>query len=100
MSRQSMLKNRAAYVLWLIVGVLAVVATGGVKSPALDIVVEQLDVIGPRQWVGLLTGALTAGWARQIAGTGADQIRAPGPHPAGLAPANDNSPSDKLARAS
>jgi hypothetical protein len=74
-------------------------AAGGVKSPVLDVVFEQLDVIGPRQWLGLLTGFST-GWARRVMGPIADQVHAPHARQAELAPANDNTRADELAQAS
>jgi len=91
MSSPSQLKHVAVYVLRLIVGVLLVFAAGGTKSPAFDMVVAQLDIMGPRQWFFVLTGLAGTAPSRRIADTLA---------PTRLAPANDNTRADELAHAS
>jgi hypothetical protein len=96
MSQSSQLKHSALYLLRLTVGVLLAVTAGGTRSPALDMVVDQLEIIGPRQWLWVMTG---------LGGTGAAArhtaaIPAPAPAHIGLAPANDNIRADELAHAS
>jgi hypothetical protein len=95
MSQPSQLKHSALYLLRLIVGVLLVLAAGGTKSPALDMVVEQLEIMGPRQWLWVLTGSAAAGPARHTA-----TVLTPAPTPVGLAPANDNTRAEAFAHAS
>ena len=95
MSSPSQLKHVAVYVLRLIVGVLLVFAAGGTKSPAFDMVVAQLDIMGPRQWFFVLTGLGGTAPSRRIADT-----RASAPTPTRLAPANDNTRAGELAYAS
>jgi hypothetical protein len=95
MSQPSQLKHSAIYLLRLIVGVLLAVTAGGTRSPALDMVVDQLEIIGPRQWLWVMTGMGGTGTARHTA-----VIPASAPAHVGLAAANDNTRADELAHAS
>jgi len=36
-------------------------AVGGSRNEALSLVVQQIRVIGPRQWLGLMAGSIVAG---------------------------------------
>jgi hypothetical protein len=87
----------ALHALRLMLALGVVVLLGGVRSPTLDILFEQFQIIGPWQWLSLIT--VGAPWPRLKT----PRIRlasASRPARAALAPANDNSPADLVARAS
>ena len=62
MKRKSFWKSKIMYVLQFVFG-LAALAAGGLKVGSLDVVIDQLDVIGPREWLGIMAGSLDAGWS-------------------------------------
>jgi hypothetical protein len=95
-----MLRNLPAYALRLVVGLLLMFAAGGVKSPGLDVVVDQLDVFGPWQWLRLLTGSATAGWSRGHVASTTYDLNEPVVRQSEPVAANDNTRADKLAHAS
>jgi len=95
-----MLRNLAAYALRLVVGLLLVFAAGGVKSPGLDVVVDQLDVFGPWQWLRLVTGSFSVDWSRRDVGSISEDRNAPRVRQAEPVAANDNTRADELAHAS
>jgi len=97
MNRRSALTRALIYLLRLTVGLGLTLALGGARSPAMDMVIEQFQIIGPRQWLSLLT--VGADWPR----LGAARERpasASTRRVSAFAPANDNSPAQEVARAS
>jgi hypothetical protein len=99
MKHQSILKSKAVYVLRLVLGLLAF-AAGGLKPPALDVVVEQLEIMGPRQWLWLMTGSVGVSWSWSAIAPIRRGREGPRVEHTEFAPANDNAPADELARAS
>jgi len=63
MKRKPFWKSKIMYVLQFAFG-LASLAAGGLKVGSLDLVIDQLDVIGPRQWLGIMAGSIDSGWSR------------------------------------
>jgi hypothetical protein len=68
-----------------------------VRSPAMDIMFEQIQIMGPWQWLALIT--VGAAWRRPKTPRGRP-ASARRPARATPAAANDNSPGDLVARAS
>ena len=62
MKRKPIWKSKIIYVLQFALG-LAALAAGGLKVGSLDLVIDQLDVIGPREWLGIMAGSLNSGWS-------------------------------------
>jgi hypothetical protein len=62
MKRKPFWKSKIIYVLQFAFG-LAALAAGGLKVGSLDLVIDQLDVIGPREWLGIVAGSFTPGWS-------------------------------------
>lgn len=63
MKRKPFWKSKITYVLQFVFG-LAALAAGGLKVGSLDLVIDQLDVIGPREWLGIMAGSIDSGWSR------------------------------------
>ena len=63
MKRKPVWTSKIMYVLQFALG-LAGLAAGGLKVGSLDLVIDQLDVIGPREWLGIMAGSLDSGWSR------------------------------------
>jgi hypothetical protein len=63
MKRKPFWKSKIMYVLQFALGLTAL-AAGGLKVGSLDLVIDQLDVIGPREWIGIMAGSLDSGWSR------------------------------------
>jgi len=96
---QSVLVSAALYLLRLLAALLSF-AVGGVKSPALDIVVDQFEMVGPRQGLTLLIESLGVGWSWRDSTPVAGADRAPRGQRARLTAANDNRRVEEIARAS
>ncbi len=62
MKRKPFWKSKIIYVLQFALGLVAL-AAGGLKVGSLDLVIDQLDVIGPREWLGIMGGSLGSGWS-------------------------------------
>ncbi len=97
--RQSVLASKAIYLLRLLAALLSF-AVGGMRSPALDMVVDQFEIIGLRQWLWLLMGPLGAGWSSRIIAPIARKVPTSQPRPAAMVAANDNDRAEQMARAS
>jgi len=92
----SVLTRITTSILRLLIGLSLTVVLGGARPVAMDVVIEQLQFIGPRQWLALLAGPVGARLGRRDAA-----VLEALPETAGvLAPANDNVRSRELARAS
>ena len=63
MKRKPFWKSKIMYVLQFALGLVGL-AAGGLKVGSLDLVIDQLDVIGPREWLGIMAGSLDSGWSR------------------------------------
>jgi hypothetical protein len=63
MKRKPVWKSKIMYVLQFALSLLGL-AAGGLKVGSLDLVIDQLDVIGPREWLGIMAGSLDSGWSR------------------------------------
>ncbi len=63
MKRKPFWKNRIIYVLQVALGLVGL-AAGGLKVSSLDLVIDQLDVIGPREWLGIVAGSIDSGWSQ------------------------------------
>jgi hypothetical protein len=96
---QSVLTSKAIYLLRLLAALLSF-AVGGMRSPALDMVVDQFEIIGPRQWLWLLMRPLGAGWSSRIIAPIVRKVPASKPRPAAMVAANDNDRVEQMARAS
>ena len=93
----SVLKRASLYLLRLIIGLGVTVMLGGSRSPALDMVFEQFQIISPWQWLSLVTvgtGLPRPAMSRARAGSVAATPSV------ALAHANDNTPAGEVARAS
>jgi hypothetical protein len=88
------------YILRLLIGLSLTFVLGGARPPVMDVVIEQLQIIGPRQWLAFLTGSIGVRQAR--AGEAALELaaRVPVAPSRALAPANDNAPAAGIAHAS
>lgn len=54
------MKNKAFRALRVLLSV-AVLAAGGSRSEGLNLVVQQIRLVGTRQWLGLVAGSIVAG---------------------------------------
>jgi hypothetical protein len=100
MNRRPVLIRATIYILRLLIGLSLTFVLGGARPPAMDVVIEQLQIIGPRQWLAFLTGSIGVRQARALeAVLEIDAIVADTPNRA-LAPANDNAPAAQMAHAS
>ncbi len=99
MMRQSVLTSKAIYLLRVLAALLSLVI-GGIRTPALDILVDQFEMIGPRQWLWLLMGPLGAGWSSRIVAPIVRKVPASQPRPAAMEAANDNDRVEQMAHAS
>jgi hypothetical protein len=87
------------YIMRLLIGLSLTIVLGGARPPATDVVIEQLQIIGPRQWLAFLTGSIGV----PSAGAAEPAIEADEGMSAvsnALAPANDNAPAARIAHAS
>jgi hypothetical protein len=92
----SVLTRITTGILRLLIGLSLTVVLGGARPVAMDVVIEQLQFIGPRQWLALLAGPVGARLGRRDT-----TVLAALPETAGVrVPANDNIRSRKLVRAS
>ena len=96
MNQQSVLTRIMNGVLRLLIGLSLTVVLGGARPVAMDVVIEQLQFIGPRQWLAFLAGPVGARLGRRDA----SELAALPETGGALAPANDNVRSGELARAS
>lgn len=80
------MKNKAFRALRILLSI-AVIAAGGSRNEAISLVVQQIRIIGPRQWLGLMAGSIVAG-APMIAPLGS-RIALSLAYRAGPAPASD-----------
>ena len=97
MNRPPILKRASLYLLRLIIGLGVTVMLGGARSPAMDMVFEQFQIISPWQWLSLVT--VGAVWPR-LGATGKRAVSASTRRVSAFAPANDNTPAGEVARAS
>jgi hypothetical protein len=100
MNRHPVLIHATVYILRLLIGLSLTFILGGARPPATDVVIEQLQIIGPRQWLAFLTGSIGVRLARSFEpAIEADSSALATASPA-LAPANDNAPAAQIAHAS
>ena len=97
MNRPPVLKRASLYLLRLIIGLGVTFMLGGARSPAMDMVFEQFQIISPWQWLSLVT--VGAVWPR-LGATGKRAVSASTRRVSAFAPANDNNPAGEVARAS
>jgi hypothetical protein len=88
------------YVLRLVIGLGLTFVLGGARPPAMDVVIEQLQIIGPRQWLTFLTRSISVRPARALEAALEPDARDRDAHSYALAPANDNAPAARIAHAS
>jgi hypothetical protein len=88
------------YVLRLVIGLSLTFVLGGARPPAMDVVIEQLQIIGPRQWLTFLTRLIGVRPARALEAAFEPDSRDRDAHSYALAPANDNAPAAQIAHAS
>jgi hypothetical protein len=98
MKRKPFWKSKIIYVLQFALGLVAL-AAGGLKVGSLDLVIDQLDVIGPREWLGIMAGSLGSGWSWTGGGPsiGLALLRE---HERARIAANDNIRAEEVANAS
>jgi hypothetical protein len=89
-----------AYILRLVIGLSLTFVLGGARPPAMDVVIEQLQIISPRQWLALLTGSIGVRPARALEAAFEPDSSDADAHMHALAPANDNAPAAQIAHAS
>ena len=94
MNRPPVLKRASLYLLRLIIGLGVTFMLGGARSPAMDMVFEQFQIITPWQWFSLVT--VGAAWPR-LGAAGEQPASASGSRVSAFAPANDNSPAGEIA---
>jgi len=99
MKRKPFWKSKIVYVLQFALGLVAL-AAGGLKVGSLDLVIDQLDVIGPREWLGIMAGSLGSGWPRPGGNSSLGLALFPEYERARIAAANDNVRADEVANAS
>jgi len=93
------LTRATIYILRLLIGLSLTFVLGGARPPATDVVIEQLQIIGPRQWLMFLAGSIGVRPARAAElAIEADADVLATSH--ALAPANDNAPAARIAHAS
>jgi hypothetical protein len=97
MNRRSALTRALIYLLRLTVGLGLTLALGGARSPAMDMVFEQFQIIGPLQWLSLLT--VGADWPR-LGASRERTVSVSAARARAFAPANDNTSAQEVARAS
>ena len=97
MNRPPVLKRASLYLLRLIIGLGVTFMLGGARSPAMDMVFEQFQIISPWQWLSLVT--VRAVWPR-LGAVGDRAVSASTRRVSAFAPANDNTPAGEVARAS
>jgi hypothetical protein len=85
----------ALHALRLMLALGVVVLLGGVRSPGMDIMFEQIQIMGPWQWLALITVGARRQKTPRVRPASASR-----PTRAAPAAANDNSPGDLVARAS
>jgi hypothetical protein len=54
------MKHKALRGLRVVLSLIIVFAAGGGQRDGFNLVVEQIGVIGPRQWLGLMAGSIVA----------------------------------------
>ena len=86
------------YILRLLIGLSLTFVLGGARPPATDVVIEQLQIIGPWQWLAFLAGTIGMRSARAV--EPAIDADADGLAGHALAAANDNAPAARIAHAS
>ena len=62
------MKHQASRLLRVLLGLLLFAAGGG-QGGGFDLVVQQIEIMGTRQWLGLMAGATIAPVSQRIAGT-------------------------------
>jgi hypothetical protein len=55
------MKHKALRGLRIVLGVIIVLVAGGGQRDGFSLVVQQIQIIGPRQWLGLMAGSIIAG---------------------------------------
>ena len=65
MNQQSVLTRIMTGLARLLIGLSLTFVLGGARPVATDVVIEQLQFIGPRQWLALLTGPVGARLGRR-----------------------------------
>jgi hypothetical protein len=100
MNRHPVLVRATVYILRLLIGLSLTFVLGGARPPATDVVIEQLQIIGPRQWLAFLTGSIGLRTARAFepAIEADSSVLATAGH--AFEPANDNAPAAQIAHAS
>jgi hypothetical protein len=88
------------YILRLLIGLSLTFVLGGARPPAMDVVIEQLKIIGPRQWLAFLTGSIGVRPARALEAAFEPDSSDADAHSHALAPANDNAAAPQIAHAS
>jgi hypothetical protein len=88
------------YILRLLIGLSLTFVLGGARPPVMDVVIEQLQIIGPRQWLAFLTGSIGVRQARALEAAFEPDSSDADAHSHALAPANDNAPAAQIAHAS
>jgi hypothetical protein len=97
MNRPPILKRASLYLLRLIIGLGVTFMLGGARSPAMDMVFEQFQIISPWQWLSLLTVGTVLPRLAVSRARAASFTTAPG---VAFEPANDNAPAAQIAHAS
>jgi hypothetical protein len=92
--------HATVYILRLVIGLSLAFVLGGARPPAMDVVIEQLQIISPRQWLAFLTGSIGVRPARALEAAFESDSSDVGAHRHALAPANDNAPAAGIAHAS
>jgi hypothetical protein len=98
MKRDPIWKSKIIYTLQFVLG-LAALAAGGLKLGSLDLVIDQLDVIGPREWLGLMAGSVGSAWSWHGGGPSIG-LALLQEHERARFAANDNVRADEVANAS
>jgi hypothetical protein len=100
MSRTSNFTRRAIHILQLLAGLAFLLAAGAANSSTLDVVIQQFEVIGPRQWLWFAAGPLSAVFARPLSRSRTRVAAVAAGQPHSFVAANDNARVGGLARAS
>jgi hypothetical protein len=61
------MKHKALRGLRIVLGVIIVLVAGGGQRDGFSLVVQQIQIIGPRQWLGLMAGSIVAPLTERIA---------------------------------
>jgi hypothetical protein len=88
------------YILRLLIGLSLTFVLGGARPPAMDVVIEQFQIIGPRQWLAFLTGSIGVRPAHALEAAFEPDSGEVDAHIHAFAPANDNAPAAQIAHAS